>query len=316
MNYQQLGTLSKVPIKNIWKKEPDFSSWLAEEKNIVLLGQEIGVDILAEETEAGVGDFNADILAKEDGGDRLVIIENQYGVTDHDHLGKLITYSAGREAKVLIWVVESARDEHRAAVQWLNDNTADDIGVFLVKIEIYVIGDSAPAPKFTVLESPNDWVKSTRQNAALSKRNLKQSAWWADFMDYAMEHQDFKKFFNRRKPLPQHWINLPLGSGQCHLSLTVTTNHIGVEVYIPQNKPLFSSLFEHKADIEKEVGFPMDWQELPGKKASRIITILSGDFNGLKGDKDSFKWYCEKSLILRKVFSKYLKMVASESNAE
>lgn len=137
---KQLGKLTTVPIRSIWKKEPEFSAWLAEKENISLLGEEIGVEILAEETEAGVGDFSADILAKEDGGERLVIIENQYGNTDHDHLGKLITYAAGRGAKVLVWVVEKPRDEHRAAVQWLNDNTAVDIGVFLVQIEIYAIG--------------------------------------------------------------------------------------------------------------------------------------------------------------------------------
>lgn len=103
-----LGILKKVPIRDIWKKEPDFSAQLAEDANLALLGQKVGVEILTEETEAGVGDFSADILAKEDGGERLVIIENQYGDTNHDHLGKLITYAAGRGAKVLIWVVEDA----------------------------------------------------------------------------------------------------------------------------------------------------------------------------------------------------------------
>ena len=307
---KQLGKLTTVPIRNIWKKEPEFSAWLAEKENISLLGEEIGVEILAEETEAGVGDFSADILAKEDGGERFVIIENQYGNTDHDHLGKLITYAAGRGAKVLVWVVENARDEHRAAVQWLNDNTAADIGVFLVQIEIYVIGDSQPAPKFTVLESPNDWIKSTRQNASLSERKIEQVAWWTAFMDYAMEQPEFKKQFNRRKPQPYQWFSLPIGSAQCHIELSVTKSQLGTELYLPDNKEFYYSLFQHKNEIEKDLGFEMDWQELPGKKASRVIVTFPGNFsklNELNRNKDFFKWYCEKAIAFKKVFSKYLK---------
>ena len=307
---KRLGSLAKKPIRSIWKKEPEFSAWLAEDNNIALLGEAIGVDILAEETEAGVGDFSADILAKEDGGNRLVIIENQFGNTNHDHLGKLITYAAGREAKVLIWVVEDARDEHRAAIQWLNDNTPADIGFFLVQIEIYVIGESLPAPKFTVLESPNDWIKSTRQNTHLSEREIKQGAWWAAFMDYAMEQAGFRKLFNRIATRPQHFLDLPMGTSQCHISLTITKKHLGVELYIPQNKELFSSLAEHKNEIEKALGFKMNWYELQEKKASRIITELPGDFREIVENKDYFNWYCEKAIAVRKVFAQYIKQLA------
>ena len=307
---KRLGSLAKKPIRSIWKKEPEFSAWLAEDNNIALLGEAIGVDILAEETEAGVGDFSADILAKEDGGNRLVIIENQFGNTNHDHLGKLITYAAGREAKVLIWVVEDARDEHRAAIQWLNDNTPADIGFFLVQIEIYVIGESLPAPKFTVLESPNDWIKSTRQNTQLSEREVKQGVWWAAFMDYAMDQAGFRKLFNRIATRPQHWLDLPMGTSLCHISLTITKKHLGVELYIPQNKELFSSLAEHKNEIENALGFKMDWHELQEKKACRIIAELPGDFREIVENKDYFNWYCEKAIAVRKVFGPYIKQLA------
>ena len=299
----QLGKLKKVPIREIWKKEPEFSKWLSNDENIKLLGEKIGVEILAGETEAGVGDFSADILAKEDGGDRIVIIENRYGYTDHDHLGKLITYAAGRGAKVLIWIVEDAKEEHRAAVQWLNDNTASDIGVFLVQIEILMIGDSQPAPNFIVLEAPNNWVRSTRQNAAVSERNMKQSAWWEAFMDYAMKQPEFKELFNRRKGRAQHWLDLPIGSSQYHISLTIKQDGLGAEIY--GNKDSLNIFFEHKEDIERDLGFAMDWQPLPGKKASRIIVTYPGDFTNIVGDKKYFDWYCEKAVILKKVFPKY-----------
>jgi len=302
---KELGKLKKVSIRDIWKREPDFSAWLAEDENIKELGRKIGVDILAEETEAGVGDFSADILAKEDGGERLVIIENQYGDTNHDHLGKLVTYAAGRGAKVLIWVVENGRDEHRAAVQWLNDNTAADIGVFLVQIEIFVIGDSQPEPCFTVLEAPNDWVKSTKQSAAISERNKKQAIWWTAFMDYAMAQSDFRKYFNRRKGAGQHWLDLPIGSSQYHIALSAIRGQVGAEIYISDNKELFNTFLSKKEAIEKDLGFSMDWQLLPGRKASRVIVTSPGDFTDVANGKKVFAWYCEKAIAFKKVFPKY-----------
>ena len=304
---EELGVLKKVPIRNIWAKEPEFSAWLAKDENITLLGKKIGIDILSEETEAGVGDFSADILAKEDGGERLVIIENQYNDTDHDHLGKLITYAAGRNAKILIWIVEKGRDEHRAAVQWLNSNTADDIGVFLVQIEIFVIGDSKPAPSFTVLEAPNDWVKSTRQRAVMCERNQKQAIWWTAFMDFAMEQREFKKYFNRRQGQGRHCLDLPIGSSQYHIVLTAITGKIGAEIYINDNKELFNTFYENKDKIETELGFSMDWQLLPTKKASRIIVTYAGDYTNIEEGKPLFDWYCKKAVLLKQVFPKYAK---------
>lgn len=304
---KELGKLTKRPIRDIWKKETEFSAWLAEDENIARLGEEIGIDILTEEIEAGIGDFSADILAKEDGGERLVIIENQYGNTDHAHLGKLITYAAGRGAKVLVWVVEKPRDEHRAAVQWLNENTNADIGVFLVQIKVLSIGNSLPAPQFTVLESPNDWIKSTRQNASLTERKKEQAEWWTSFSDYAMNQPDFRKVFNRRKARPQHWFDLPIGKAGCNIRLSVKENLLGTELYISDDKVLYKNLLERKNDIEKELGFKMDWQELPEKKACRILVTFSGNFSRLTKDEQFFKWYCEKAIVLKKVFPKYLK---------
>ena len=128
---EKLGILKKEEIRKVWRLEPDFSAWLALPENMELLAKAVGIDILPEETEAAVGKYSADIFAREDGSDRKIIIENQYGTTNHDHLGKLITYAAGKEAKVLIWIVEKADDEHRAAVQWMNEHTDADIGFFL-----------------------------------------------------------------------------------------------------------------------------------------------------------------------------------------
>lgn len=307
-----LGTLKKVDIRKIWPLEPEFSAWLALPENLKLLNDELHLSMLCEETEAGVGDFSADILAQEDGGTRKIIIENQYGKTDHDHLGKLITYAAGQNASVLIWIVENARDEHRAAIQWLNENTSDNIDAFLVKIEVFKIGDSVPAPKFTILESPNDWLKTTRTTidyGILTDTKKKQLDWWNKFMDYAMQREKFSRLFNRRKARPQHWFNLPLGSAFYHISLTAKKEPktLGAEVYIPDNKDLFQHFYAQREAIENELGFKLDWQELPESKASRIAIKHDGDFTDLENATNNFLWYCEKAEAFRKVFPKYIR---------
>lgn len=132
---KNLGILEEITdLRQVWLKEAaDFTPWLAEEENIAILADTVGMDITVNETESSVGDFNVDIFASETGTDRKIIIENQLEDTDHDHLGKLITYAAGKSADVIIWIVKNAREEHRAAIEWLNNFTDDRIGFFCVK---------------------------------------------------------------------------------------------------------------------------------------------------------------------------------------
>ena len=147
-----LGTLKEITdLRSIWPHEAlNFTPWVAE--NVELLADAVGFDITVDETESSVGDFNVDIYASETGTDRKIIIENQLEDTDHDHLGKLITYASGKDADVVIWVVKHAREEHKAAVEWLNNHTDDKIGFFLCEIKLFQIGDSDIAPSFTVVE--------------------------------------------------------------------------------------------------------------------------------------------------------------------
>ena len=162
----KLGELVEVKdLRTVWPNEAaDFTPWLAKEKNIARLGDTIGVEITDVETESGVGAFSVDIFATEDGTGRRIIIENQLEDTNHDHLGKLITYAAGKDASIIIWIVKNAREEHRAAIEWLNSRTTKDVSFFLCEIKLYKIGDSAPAVKFDVVEKPNDWAKNAKQN--------------------------------------------------------------------------------------------------------------------------------------------------------
>lgn len=158
---ENLGMLSEVEdLREVWPHEAlDFTPWLTRDENIALLSDALGLDLIIEESESSVGDFKADILAREEDTGRTVIIENQLTDTDHDHLGKLITYASGKAASVVVWITKRAREEHRAAIEWLNNNTTDAVSFFLCEVKLYKIGDSLPAVKFDIIEKPNDWAR-------------------------------------------------------------------------------------------------------------------------------------------------------------
>ena len=152
-------------LRTVWPNEAiDFTSWLSQEDNISLLADAIGIDITVNETKSSVGYFNVDIFASETCTDRKIIIENQLEDTNYDNLGKLITGAAGKSADTIIWVVKHAREEHKAAIEWLNNHTDDKISFFLCEIKLYRIGDSKLAVKFEVIEKPNDWAKKVKKN--------------------------------------------------------------------------------------------------------------------------------------------------------
>ena len=149
----KLGKLEKVKdLRSVWKHEAnDFTNWLAEEENLNTLGEEIGIDIELISTEAKTGSFSTDILASESNTNNKIIIENQLESTDHNHLGKIITYASGHDAKIIIWIVKDVREEHRQAIDWLNEHTDEEINIFLCKIELWKIGNSEIAPKFQIM---------------------------------------------------------------------------------------------------------------------------------------------------------------------
>lgn len=276
----QLGKLEKVmDLRSVWKHEAnDFTKWLAKEENLATLGDEIGIDIELRSTEAKTGSFSTDILAVEANTDNKIIIENQLEQTNHDHLGKIITYASGHDAKTIIWIVKEAREEHRQAIDWLNEHTDEEINIFLCRIELWKIGDSSIAPKFQIVSSPNNWTKTIKRSidGNVSDTKMLQYQYWAKLSD---EIDNSYSKFNSRKPKAQHWYHLAIGSSLAHISLTINTqtDEIRSQIWIRDNKPLFDYLFEFKEDIESDVGFELNWQRLDNKKAAYIN--ISSDFN-------------------------------------
>lgn len=156
----RFGRLEKISARGGWLHEAlDFTPWLAE--NLELLGEAVGLALELRRREHPVGKYSLDLLL-EDAQERVVIVENQFGATDHDHLGKLLTYCAGTSADVVIWIAETLNEEHIAALEWLNESTVQGVGFFGVELELLKIGDSLPAPHFRVVVQPNEWVKSVR----------------------------------------------------------------------------------------------------------------------------------------------------------
>ncbi len=307
----KLNTLKEIKnLRTVWSNEAqDFTPWLAEDENLALLADAVGIEITLEETESGVGDFNVDIFASETGTDRKIIIENQLEETNHDHLGKLITYASGKSADILIWVVKKAREEHRAAVEWLNHHTDDKIAIFLVEIKLYQIGNSDPAIKFEVVEKPNDWTKEIKKQENQSITGQKKYDYWCAFNDYAFQNAEFAKIFKKRKASSHHWMNFGIGSSNCNISISQIRKYgnLIVELYISDDKELYRKLHSNRSAIEAEMGMRLEWWELPEKKASRIIAFFTSvDFEDKSRWHEQFDWAIATAITMKKVFKKYL----------
>lgn len=306
----KLSKLEEIKdIRKVWANEAsDFTPWLSKDENIMILSDAIGIDITVNETESVVGDFNVDIFASETGTERKIIIENQLEDTDHDHLGKLITYASGKSADIIIWVVKHAREEHKAAIEWLNNHTDDKIGFFLCEIKLYRIGTSEPAVKFEVIERPNDWTKEVKKNEAASITQQQRYDYWVAFQNYAFQNTDFAKNFRRRKPSLDHWMNFSIGSSACYLTVSQIQkrNELDVEIYISDDKELFRSLLENRDEIEKAIGLTFDWRELRERKASRIVIEKQVSFDDRSQWKSQYDWLIETMVNMKKVFKEYL----------
>lgn len=296
-------------LRMVWPHEAlDFTPWLAQDENITLLADAVGLDITIDETESSVGDFNVDIFASETGTDRRIIIENQLEDTNHDHLGKLITYASGKSADVIIWVVKHACEEHKAAIEWLNNHTDDKIGFFLCEIKLYRIGNSDPAVKFEVIEKPNDWTKEVKKNDSANETQQQRYEYWVAFQDYAFQNTQFSKNFNRRKPSLDHWLNFSIGSSACHITVSQIQkrNELIVELYISEDKDLFHALLQNKEAIENDAGLTFDWRELPERKASRIVLGKNVSFANKDQWNQQFDWLIDVMLKIKRAFKKYL----------
>lgn len=281
-----LGKLEKVELREYWKNESqEFTPWLATPDNIALLGETIGLDLQVEAQEKEVGPFRADILCKDVDSNTWVLIENQLEPTDHNHLGQLLTYAAGLKATTIVWIARSFTSEHRAALDWLNEISAEDFGFFGVEIELWRIGSSDPAPKFNVLCKPNNWSRSVQDSArqtGLSEARQQQLAFWTAFKEYMEKTSKIRC----SPPAPQPWMSHAIGVRGCRLasvaavwSPETTSGEIRVDFTLDdaKSKLNFSKLQEEKEDIERELDKELVWYNPPDARVCRVFSRRPAD---------------------------------------
>jgi len=267
----QLGRLEQVNVRDYWKNEAyDFTPWLAQPDNLELLGDTIGIELEFVSMEKAVGPFSADILCKNTVTDEWVLIENQLEKTDHSHLGQIITYAAGLQATSIVWIAQRFTEEHRAALDWLNEHTNEKMRFWGVTVELWKIGVSALAPKFNILSRPNEWSKEVAEHKELNSSQTLYRNYWTAFRDVIEANPG-----NLKAPAPStdSWVSFAVGKANVKIATvgSHTKKWIRVELYLGgiYAKNRYAQLLAHKETIESLTG-ELDWQELLGKQDCRI----------------------------------------------
>ncbi len=314
MELKALGTLRRLDVREIWPNEArDFTPWLVE--NLPLLGQTLGMDLELVSREAAVGAFSLDVLARDLGANRVVVIENQLEVTNHDHLGKLLTYAAGHDAGAMVWIARELREEHRQALDWLNQHTDENIDFYGVVVEALQIDDSKPACSFKLVAFPNEWTKEAKgPGGGVSPRREAYRAFFQQLLDDLREKH---KFTGARVAQPQSWYAFSSGTTGFVYSFSFTGQaEVRAELYIDrgdagENKGAFDALQQKREAIEREFGEPLQWERLDEKRASRVAIYRKGSIDDEPQVlEDIRKWATEHLLRLKKVFSPYVAALA------
>lgn len=307
-----LGVLKQIEnLRTVWDDEPSkFTPWLAMPENLEILSKEIGIKLVVEERESEVGAFSVDLYATEDGSDRKVIIENQLEQSNHDHLGKIITYASGKDANVIIWIVKKAREEHRRAVEWLNQRTDENCAFFLIEIQLWQIDDSNYAPKFNVVERPNEWAKEMK-NSNLSPTRMLQKKFWEGFNNFAAGH-----FKSLHKPQPQNWHDINVGTTDLAIRMTADTQSevVSTFILILKKKDIFKSFESHKEEIAEILKQDVEWRMDENVIESKIIVKKPIDIKDEENWEEAFAWLVEKDILLQKVIDKYYSKKKNKKN--
>tara|TARA_B100001179_G_scaffold173006_1_gene128437 strand:- start:360 stop:1343 length:984 start_codon:yes stop_codon:yes gene_type:complete len=314
----QLGRLERVALRDVWLGEAThFTPWLAMDENLEVLSEALGLSLEVEATETFVGPFRADILCKDVFSDSFVLIENQLEKTDHNHLGQLLTYASGLEAVTIVWIASKFTEEHRSTLDWLNRITDDQFRFFGLEVELWRIGESAPAPKFNIVSQPNDWSKAVSKAAhaldekELSETKILQRTYWDGLHDQ-LEHLAGPISGNRTAQA-QNWMNYPVGRTGFTLgtAMHIWDKWIRVELYISgqQAKAYFDQLLVQKDEIEAKLGEPLNWDrmdDLPDDTRTdvRISLKLEGADPGDRDEWDAqHAWLAGKLNKFHSVFA-------------
>ncbi len=306
----ELGSIENVSPRDVWPNEAsDFTPWLAE--HIDSLGEALGLDIEVTQTEAAVGAYSLDILGKVSGSDRVVIVENQLDRTDHGHLGQLLAYAAGLDAKIVVWLSPEVRDEHREAVHWLNE-LSDAVAFFAVELEVWRIGNSLPAPRFNVVAQPSEFQRKLVKETQ-TERTAKQIAYHEFYADLLQRLLTASPYFTKSDPANvrhDNWMDFSAGrsgflvewsftgSGQFRVALSIDTGDRA------KNKSAFDQLQNQSAAIEAAIGDQLTWERLDNRQASRVFAHRDGSVESSEPVLEQHKrWAVDLTPRFREVFA-------------
>jgi uncharacterized protein DUF4268 len=315
-----LGRLETVELRDIWQTEAqDFTPWLAREDNLALLGETLEIDLELEAVEQNVGPFRADILCKDTLSGRWVLIENQLERTDHTHLGQLITYAAGLDAVTIVWIAARVTQEHRAALDWLNEITDAEVRFFALEVELWRIGESSAAPKFNVVSKPNDWSRSTsgakrsiEQGALTESRRMLLDYWTA----FAASLPSFSGRVRPVRPLVQNWLVHSVGQSGITLngSWNRRENWVRGELYLTGKKASarFDNLAAQRHEIEREIGEELTWYDAAANDRRIYLSRSFPDVSDRASWPEQHEWLAQTLDKLHRAFHPRVKLLDND----
>lgn len=322
MTERDIGRIEEVNIREVWPNEAvDFTPWLAE--NLDVLGKELGIELELDRTEAPVGKYSLDILATDVNGDSVIAIENQIAGTDHSHLGQLMTYAAGTRANIVVWIASKFQEEHRAALDWLNEGTGESLEFFGVEVRAVKIGDSQPAPLFRLIATPNLWVRDVKAPTGnLTERQKQYVLYWRPLLEKLRNERGWR--IKTENSVPHYNAGSGLGRGFGSFGRTMRFARGGearVELWIQSddkdwNKKAFDVLIESREEIEKELGL-MIWDRLDSANGSKVGVSRTGSMDSSDEEKAEIRdWMLEHIDKFRHVFRPHLEHVLEELQHE
>jgi len=321
----KLGQLERVDIGELFKDEAkEFTPWLAQQENLALLGEAIGLDLELVGQEQDVGPFRADILCKDLASGDYVLIENQLGRTDHTHLGQILTYAAGLDAAIIVWIARQMCDEHRAALDWLNQVTDESTNFFGLEVEAWRIGESDPAVRFNVVCQPNEWLKRPPARQEIGPTQQLQLEYWKSFKAFLEEKQSKLPV---SRPQPRHWLGVGIGTSRAYLNAVAGTwdeeartqrGLIRVDLILnpPTAEADFKALHSQRQEIEQEVGEKLTWHSPENSQSRRIYVKKLADIKDRDKWPEQFEWLESRLLAFRRVFAPRIKALLQAAGSD
>jgi len=309
------ASLESQDVRDYWAhEERDFTPWVADQldgEESSELENAIGLDIELIEREKPVGKYNVDIFAKVINDGRKVVVENQLARSDHDHLGKSIAYASGVDADIIVWIAPDFNDEHQDAIQWLNNNSRENIDFFAIRLEVWRIDDSPPAVRLNPVEVPSEWKeKAQRSKGELSDLDTHREEFWTAFRDRIKQKQTPLR---ARKPSLRHYYSNPIGTSGFHISFYFNREECerGITLYIEDNEQAYRELVDEQEQIEEEIGRSLEWVEPNKTRTGNMRSEIQLRTDGMLDDRESWEdhieWFLEYGERFHEVFAERLR---------